>query len=658
MASGKRAARGRRRLAAACAGALALMAAQGQDAGEASLPEGLHLEDLTVVDRPVMEETRVSRYGGQTSVVGRDQLYGLDAYDLASALRRTPGVTISRYNPVGSFGGGNGGAVFVRGAGSSRPGAELQTLIDGVPVYNSVWNHPLLDLDAVGPVGEIQVIKGSQPWEFGNAFSAVNLVPRRAEGPGFSTGLGLSLGRYRTLTERVDHGGQVGRFDYLVGQDYRASDGHRDDADGRLEDGYASLGLALDRHWDLRSFLLYTDNYANDPGPENDRAAKDGRYETHGFLGTLTLGHRYDIVEGSAKLYWNRGAGDWLDQAPPDGDTLSDWDLYGLRVKEAIRPWEGGEVLVGSDLDWMAGEVDFQPKVGAWSRFERETLWLASPYAAVSQELGSRDRLSVTPSLGVRRYEHSDLDGAWAPHAGLVLAHAGTEVYASATRGLVYPGLNTVVFHENFWSGIPTNDRDGWQRLSPERVTHLEAGVRQTLGQRVEAALCAFRDEGKDRYVVVRPPPPPPHFENIESYTIEGGEATVTVQACRNLSVFLGGTYLRTDPSDLPYAPSWSASAGLTWRLHERLLLHLDGQYVGDMEVLSQDRVLGAVNRQEVGSHTLLNGKLTWTVREAASGPRVKAYVAVENLTDADYEYLPGYPMPGISPSVGMEVRF
>jgi len=622
------------------------------------LPDRLHLADLTIVDRPVLEATRFSRYGGQTAVVGEGQVEGLDAHDLATALRRTPGVTISRYNPVGSFGGGQGGAVFVRGQGSSRPGAELQTLVDGVPVYNPVWNHPLLDLLPVGPTSEIEVMKGPQPWLFGNAFSAVNLVPRRFDEAGYATRLSLSLGRYATFTERLDHGGQVGRFDYLLGQSWRRSDGHRSHADGRLGDGYGSLGYALDEHWTVRGFVLHTDSAAHDPGPRGNADAREGRYETRSTLGTLSLSHRYDETEGSLKLYASHGIGDWFDQPDGDGDTLNTWDLYGMRAREALHLWPGGEILLGLDLDWLAGETDFRPVGQPATAFERETLWLASPSAAVSHEFGSRDRLSLTPSLGVRHSRHSDFESTWAPHAGLVLAHRGTELYGAWSRGVSYPGLNTVVFHENFWQAVPTNDPEGWRDLEPERLDHLEIGLRQALPRDLEVTLSAFRDEGRNRYVVVMPPPPPPHFENIAEYTTTGGEATLTWQASRDLSFFVGVTHLRSDPSDLPYAPSWSTSMGLTWQMTERLTLHLDAQRVGGMEVLSRDRTATAANRQSVSAQTIVNGKLVCVLNQAETGPRVRAFVAVENLTDSNYETLPGYPMPGISPSLGVEVSF
>ena len=112
-------------------------------------------------------------------MVGEEQVRHLNAQDLPSALRRTPGVTISRYNPVGSFGGAEGGAIFVRGLGSIRPGGEMKTYVGGVPLIMGVFKHPLMDILPVDVAGSIEVVKGAQPHRFGNTFSAVNLVPKR-----------------------------------------------------------------------------------------------------------------------------------------------------------------------------------------------------------------------------------------------------------------------------------------------------------------------------------------------------------------------------------------------------------------------------------------------------------------------------------------------
>ena len=142
--------------------------------------EPVELEQVEVVTTPIVDETRVDRLADQTSLIGREQIEALNAQDLTSALRRTPGVTISRYNAVGSFGGGAGGSVLIRGLGSSRPGGEVMMEVDGVPNYNAIFNHPLLDLMSIDAAESIEVSRRANPVASGNSFAGVNMNTPRA----------------------------------------------------------------------------------------------------------------------------------------------------------------------------------------------------------------------------------------------------------------------------------------------------------------------------------------------------------------------------------------------------------------------------------------------------------------------------------------------
>lgn len=110
--------------------ALAVLMAFANSAGAEEL---INLNAIEVTARPIIEEIGVDAYSSTSAFVTENQLRDQNAVDLASALRRTPGVQISRYNPVGAFGGDQGGAVYIRGMGVSRPGSEIKTYVDDIP---------------------------------------------------------------------------------------------------------------------------------------------------------------------------------------------------------------------------------------------------------------------------------------------------------------------------------------------------------------------------------------------------------------------------------------------------------------------------------------------------------------------------------------------
>ena len=175
------------------------------------------LSPVVVTANPIIDSVRIDPFSSTSAVVTESQLRDQNAFDLATALRRTPGVQISRYNPVGGFGGDQGGAVFIRGMGVSRPGSEIKTYIDGVPFYMGVWNHPLLDLLPVNGMQSITVYKSPQPQINGNNFASINLETKRATEDGFQANGRISGGYFSTFIEQVDLVGRQGRCGFHAG---------------------------------------------------------------------------------------------------------------------------------------------------------------------------------------------------------------------------------------------------------------------------------------------------------------------------------------------------------------------------------------------------------------------------------------------------------
>ncbi|ROQ93197.1 TonB-dependent receptor [Desulfosoma caldarium] len=640
-------------------GALALVFIAGVGMCEEML-EPTVLEPVRVVGSPIIEGNAIDAFAAQKTVVTDQQMEDLNAQDLQTALRQTPGVTISRYNPIGSFGGATGGAVFIRGLGSSRPGAEIKTFVDGVPVYMSIWNHPLLDLLPIDPAQSVEVYKSPQPHVFGNAFAAVNLVPKAALKEGYQTTLRGSYGSYDTAVVQGEHGGRpTDRWDYYLAGAYRRSDGHRDNANGELGNAYARLGGTINSHWGAYAFALWNDNYADDPGAKGaPRAQRLGRYETRLWLVTASLTNEYEKASGFFKVYRSSGEGDWLDQPTSrEGvreDLFNDFLFYGFKARESFRLWPGSELVAG--LDWDRTEGDYVARFTDGKRdvWDGHDFTLLSPYAALSHTFGDPQGFRVIPSVGVRYYDHTDFDGQWSPHVGVIVGYGHTELHASYARGVLYPGLDVVVFSQKVIPAL----KDTWKDLDAEVLDHFELGIRHRWAEKLTVDVTAFYDEGSDRYVVVPPPPFPPIYDNVEDYTLKGAEATATFFATDRLAFFAGATYLVADPDDLPYTPKWTVTGGLNWRFLDRWTLNVDGERVGSMAVREQARRFGALNTQKVDAYVLLNGKLSYQFPLSHTKAQGTVYVAVENILNEDYEYLPGYPMPGTNVMFGAKFTF
>ena len=152
--------------------------------------------------------------------------------------------------------------------GSSRPGAEIQVAVDGIPKFAGVWTHPLMDIMSVDIAESIEVYKGAQPILFGNmSMGAVNIITKRQKEDGFSTRLMSGAGSYNTFVETLEHGGKIKDLDYYLLQSFKQSSGHREDAGGELQDYFARVGYRLTGAWSIAVTANVTHDFADDPGP-------------------------------------------------------------------------------------------------------------------------------------------------------------------------------------------------------------------------------------------------------------------------------------------------------------------------------------------------------------------------------------------------------
>ena len=595
---------------------------------------------VIVTASPIIDGNSVDRFGSYATAVSSEQVRDLNAVDLASALRLTPGVSISRFNPVGSFGDIEGGAVFVRGMGSSRPGSEIKTYVDGIPFYMATWNHPLLDLLPINGMGRIDVLKGPQPQEFGNTFAAINLTPKSAgKADGVTGDFQVAGGSFNTWVEQLDIAGRQGPVDYSFAQGYANSDGHRASADGRLNNFMGHVGYQLNEHWSVGVLALTAKNSASDPGHAVTLANRGNQYDTSGTLATVTLAHEFEGLKGSLKVYDNHGEG-----AQNPGIT-SRFEMSGVRLREEAKVWQGGIVSLGLDVDRLSGS-------SADLGFDSGDFTLTSPYLGVSQMVVLGGGWTLTPSAGVRTYHHNQYGDETAPHAGVVLSNGKDLSFrANASKGVNFPGIDAKILPA-FIPAIAGT----FQNLSPEKMDHREIGVTWKPGKATTVDVSLFRDTVSNRYVFAFPPAvAAPTWTNLGSYDLDGAELSVQHRLSGGFTLFGGYSHLNPSKDGLPYMPAHSFAFGANWQ-SDGWSVNLDAQVQSGMMVLSQGRANGAANTDTVDGFTVANlrvaRQLPWL------GQRGEVFVSVENLFDKDYSFRPGYPMAGRSFQVGVHASF
>jgi len=626
----------------------------------------IDLSDVTVTASPIIEENSIDDFSSSSTKITQDQIRDLNALDLAAALRNTPGVEISRFNPVGSYNGNQGGAVYIRGMGASRPGSEIKTYVDNVPVYMGVWGHPLLDLLPTNAIDSITVYKSPQPQINGNNFASINLETKRATEDGIHGSGSISAGSFGTVTEQAEVSGRGENLDFMLSGGHAQSDGQRPHANGDVKSIVGRVGLKINDVWSVGVSFLAVDNKVNDPGDNrlpSPAITPVDKSDTH--MVTAFVTHKTKDWQGEFRIYNNNGNNNLYNDTTW-GTFMSKFQMSGLRWKEQFSPWSGGQIIAGIDLDRISGKVqgpftgDVPPYFGPPSggpiignvSLNMPSFQVTSPYIGINQKINISDGWTLIPSVGIRDYEHSLYQSELAPFGGVSLVSDRITVFANASRGINYPGLEGPGIQAALpflFTASPT-----WQNLSSEKLEHKEAGVKLSPTDTTQIDLSLFRDNVQNRYVY-NLSFGSGAFYNLGNYQTSGLELSVKQQIAANWKAFAGMTLLDASLSTLPYAPKAAFTAGVNGKVGP-LSIVIDAQGQSKEYALTLDRNVLNPNAQQVSGFAVMNARLSYPL--PTLGKKGEVYIAVENLFDRNYSYQPGYPMPGINGRIGLSASF
>lgn len=654
------------------------------------------LEEITVIGAPDSNPVTPinTRYGAQYNLVTEEQIKQQNAYDFQSTLRDVPGVMFQSKNLMGSQ---TSHSLYIRGRGASHPSSDFAVQFDGVPRYGALFGQVLGDGIAISTIGGIEVFKSPQPSQFGSGYASVNVLPKDLKEEGQEVLLNFSGGSYATFNESLSGGVKKGPYDGYVSQSWASTDGHVAHSRAQQQGYYANLGYQINKNWNVRFLANQVNSQTLAPMPNATPTATNGvlfpmaeRFDTQTTFTTLTLNHQYGEFSGYLKAYWNSSDFDLLQEltngkryAGGSGGLRSrqEISLYGIRAKEKLFLWPGGEILVGADLD----RTDLKNTQRTFSGLavaginggRAERVWdfpdttLFSPYLAVSQMVGRSEAFHIIPSAGFRYFKHNEFRDKSAVQAGLVMGYGNTDLNINYSQGVNYPSP-VVLMNMALTSSPVSNPSQYWEKIKPEVVDHYEIGLTHTWPKTASLGATAFYDKGKDRVQAYMFGPIPTQFnDTIGQYEIRGLELTWKITPLKNLEFTAGATWMeaKAKGSDgierdrMPYTPGFQFQAGANWKFLERYRLFVDMQHLKDVYAGTSARS-GTFNytqftdANKLSDMTLVNARLSYRFDYRPLHLRdSEIFVAAINIFNQNYEYAKGYSMPGITLFAGFSMK-
>ncbi len=541
---------------------------------------------------------------------------------LSSLQQEVPSFYLTEWGVMG-FGvaGVSAGKISLRGVGG---GANTNVLIlrDGRPDFMGLMGCTIADEFTSDGIERVEVIRGPGSFLYGtNATGGViNLIPRRRDKEGFETTFSLGGGSYQSRSYSLAHGGKVGSFDYYLTANQRQTEGHRENADYRGRHYTFHAGYNPNRRLQLDMNANMADIYLLDPGPVS-APRDDNWYDILRGGGDVNLIYNGPLGETNLKLHANFGKHRFF-----DGWRSRD-RLLGAMVYHNTALVSGNKTTLGFDIKRYGGSA-----VDSTSDYGSIFLSEYAPYIHSQQLL--LGHLIVSGGL---RAEHHQLFG-WEmlPKVGIVLHPVSAYALRfSAAKGFRSPSIRELYF----W--MPANDQ-----LSPDRVNNIEVGASGRTGSFLYWEATLFRTKGSN---LIQLSGPPPRWLNSGSYVHTGYELVLHCTPAR--WVQFGGSW-----SDIDLDPNAYNIPARKLTLNARLQYW---GYVLDTRFRLLKDIVGADFPGPSPApvlHPLADYSVLDITMLAPLPGRLEVKCSLNNLLDARYEAMYGYPMPGRN--ISLDLRY
>ena len=598
---------------------------------------------IIVVTAATRNTQPVDTTATSTTVITHDDFENNQYTSVAQALMSVPGVTVVPSGVPGQV-----TSVFTRGTDSDM---TLFT-IDGrhQPVgLDGAYDFTNLTLDNVD---QIEVVRTpSSSLQGGDATGGIiNLVTLTGRGLAVpQSSVSFEGGSFGTFRENVQSRGADGDFDYAVSASNEDADMNRPNENYRNTVYRGNFGYQVtpDVYVDL-----HTGYSLSNAGSPNTIATPDpvGRLQTEDwFISPEVTAKVTDFY--TMKLFYNHDQQRQVDHdlyTSPDGFSILPLSTR-LQINTDSLDWQNNfqiahnwQITAGIQGDNSSvyqftdiNDFDFPPVRGM--RTAQNSLANIGGY--VESQWQPVVGLNVLSS--VRDDHYSDYSGAvsWRQGVSYRIAPTQTLVHASGASSYTPPSLQDL-----YYPGY------GNPKLKPESSLGWEVGVEQPLADaKVTPSATYFHNSITD-YIQDDANFIP---QNIGRATTEGAEIDIKAKPIEQLVLDLNYTYLTADndTSDIRLVrrPRNSMNFTAVWTPVQPFTLSMGGSWVVGRE--DYDPVTFA--QIEAPNYFVLRASATYRVSK-----NVTLWVRGENLTDAHYQPVLGYPALGLGGYGGIKISF
>lgn len=610
-----------------------------------------------------------------TQSIDRISPYEIEKKETSSILpvlkSNVPGLYINSQGVAG-YGVASGASGNITMRGFSGSAGRILILIDGHPQYAPIYGHPMADTYTSDNIEKVEVIHGAASFLYGsNAMGgAINFITKNVEDEGNTFKARTKIGSYGTTNIMVSDGYKRKRTMVFTSGNYEHSNGYRDNSEFNSLSGFAKVGYALNKHWNLTANANISHFDIEMPGsvsaPLNDCEANITRgiysvsldnvyfkYEDNGFLA-----HLKRKTFGTTDIYYNWGRHQ-INEGFKEGEKPQEYFFHstdymgGVNMKQSFFISKTATELIGGfNLKLYGGNAYRNPVTEIYA--DHLSFSETAGYILANQRLFITDlkenRLKMNLESGLRAENHSLYGTILIPLAGITLnsiSKAGTVRFKNVkllySKGFRTPNMRELYMYAAANANLLPEHCHNFEssfeyykifKLFDNDVFSAKLNLYHTIGDNIVQTVMV---DGK------------PKNQNVGEFKNTGVEFSMS----RSIKVLtINGNYSYVY-MEKPIVGSPRQKIGIDAEYHTQLFdvtkctFSVGAQYI--------DKLYLAVGTEEkTKSFALLNAKISGTPYWKLLSVFVQGDFA---LCKGDYETMLGYPLPKFTCSAGLSIN-
>jgi outer membrane cobalamin receptor len=530
--------------------------------------------------------------------------------------QQVPGVFVLESGLLGFGVNTPAGQISIRGVGGN-PNTDILTLMDGRPQYMGLMGHPVADSYLSAHIERVEIIRGPASLLYGsNAMGGViNLITRSSERPGLYGTATLSYGSYNSQHYGANIGYQINGWRTIASFTHERTDGFRPWSEFNANSGYIKSSYSINDQFNVTIDGSVTKFKTYDPGTISAPKTNNWMDIRRGYIGA-SIDNDFGISKGSLRFAYNFGHHELYTTWVSD-DFAAVASLY-----QTLALFPDNIVTVGMDMNKCGGRGHDSSKDYGTPAVYEYAFYIYSQHT-VFQDLILN---------GGVRYDDNELFGrVITPQFGAAYKLMdGTTIRTTIGKGFRSPTIRELYL---FPAPTPT--------LQPEYMWNYELGVAQTLAGRIYLDIAGFVSEGRN-IILTQGVYPNLILSNSGSFIHRGMELSGSAFVSNDLHIQTSYSFI--DPGkETRSVPKHKIFLGADYTY--RILAvsfsfqHIEGMY-------------GSNNSLDpLEDYTNIGAKISVYVL-----PQCSLNLSGDNLLNRSYQTILGYPMPGRTFTVGINL--